>query len=160
MILVLGEFEAPGGVGFLMEIPGGVGCLPGRGGEGGEGPGGYPLEWRGGYEFFLFGTEIPTMLLKLRSPDTSCPCFPSDIAFGDKGLKCSKCYDRKAKIAFKNLRMLQSLREETKVFPPRPGKNSLDSVFKEVRVFREASADLRLRGLSCETFHIARYFLR
>ena len=38
------------------------------------------------------------ILLKLRSLDSSCPFFLS--GFGDNELKCSKCYDRKAKIAF------------------------------------------------------------
>ena len=40
-------------------------------------------------------------LLKLRSLDSSSPLFLSDIVFGDNGHKCSKCYDRKAKIACK-----------------------------------------------------------
>ena len=35
------------------------------------------------------------------------------IVFGDNELKCSKCSDRKAKIAVRTLQMLQSLREET-----------------------------------------------
>ena len=41
-------------------------------------------------------------LLKLRSLDSSCSFFLSDntIVFGNNELKCSKCYDCKARIAF------------------------------------------------------------
>ena len=40
-------------------------------------------------------------LLKLRSLDSLISIFLSDNSIWDNELKCSKCYDRKAKIAFK-----------------------------------------------------------
>ena len=47
--------------------------------------------------FFRNDLEHPN-LLKLRSLDSSCPCFPSDTGICGQ---CSKCYDRKAKLAFR-----------------------------------------------------------
>ena len=76
--------------------------------------------------------------LKLRSLDSSCPLFLAMIVFGDSEPKCSKCYDRKAKMAL-DLETLESLRAETEgklhmlASPRKPGPTSL---FKEVRVFK------------------------
>ena len=62
------------------------------------------------------------------------------MVFEDKELKCSKCYDRKAKIAFRISkccnRQEKKERESSKMLLSLR-KNGLTSLFKEVRVFKE-----------------------
>ena len=60
--------------------------------------------------------------------------------FGDNGLKCSKCYDRKAKVAFRTSKCCDP-EGRSKGKTPKNGLDSglnsgLDSLFKEVRLFK------------------------
>ena len=75
-------------------------------------------------------------LLKLRSLDSSCPFFVSNKSIWGQMLRMLWSQGQNS---LHNLQMLQSLREETEgklQMQLSPRKNGLDSLFKEVRVFK------------------------
>ena len=88
--------------------------------------------------FFVIITKIITNLedrnlLKLRSLDPFFFFFLSDNHIWDNELRCSKCYDRKAKVAFRTSNAVSA----------KPRRNLLTSLFKEVRVFKENKRSFR-----------------